>query len=74
MAESNAHKRATEIEHSGSKERLKKAAQRLRDSGMSQKVLQVPQKDMPKAIEAMKAKDVKDTVKNISGTKRKSVL
>ena len=65
--------KATEIERSGSKVRLEKAAQRLRDSGKRQKVLQVPQKDMPKAVEAMKAKGVKGTVKNMVGTKRKSV-
>ena len=65
--------KATEVERSGSKSGLEKAAQRLKDSGKKQKVLQVPQKDIPKAVEAMKKKRVKGTVKNMSGTKRVSV-
>lgn len=65
--------RATEIERSGEIQKLEKAVQRLKDSGKPQKVLQVPQKDMFKAIEAMEAKKVSGTVKNMSGTKRKSV-
>ena len=65
--------RATEIERSGEKQKLVKAAQRLKDSKKPQKVLQVPQKDMPEAIEAMKTKEVSGTVKNMSGTKRRSV-
>ena len=36
--------KATEVERSGSKARLEVAAQRLKDSGKRQKVLQVPQK------------------------------
>ena len=65
--------RATEIERSGEKQKLVKAAQRLKDSKKPQKVLQVPQKDMPEAIEAMKTKEVSGTVKIMSGTKRRSV-
>ena len=65
--------RATEIERSGKKQKLVKAAQRLKDSKKPQKVLQVPQKDMPEAIEAMKTEEVGGTVKNMSGTKRRSV-
>ena len=66
-------KRAAEIERSGNKARLEDAAQRLKDSRKPQKVLQVPQNDMDKAVEAMKATGVKGTVKNMKGTKRKSV-
>ena len=66
-------KRATEVERGGEPARLKKAVQRLKDSGKSQKVLQVPQKDMPKAVEAMKTARVKGTVKNMRGTKKKSI-
>lgn len=66
-------KRATEIERSGTSSGLKKAAERLKDSGKNQKVLQVPQKDMKKAVEAMKKAGTKGTVKNMSGTKRRSV-
>jgi len=65
--------RATEIERSSNKTRLEKTAQRLKDSGKPQKVLKVPQQDMEKAIKAMKAKEVKGTVKNMKGTKRQSV-
>ena len=65
--------RATEIERSGSMPGLSKAARRLKASRKPQKVLQVPQKDMPKAAKAMQKVGVKGTVKNISGTKRRSV-
>lgn len=66
-------KKATEIERSGTKSGLEKAAQRLKDSRKSQKVLQVPQKDMKKGVEAMMKKGTSGTVKNLSGTKRISV-
>lgn len=63
-------KRATEIECCGN---LKEAVSRLKSSGASQKTLQVPQKDMDRAIKSMKDGGVSGTVKNMSGTKRKSV-
>lgn len=66
-------RRATEIERSGSQAGLRKAASRLKASGKSQKVLQVPQKDMSKAAEAMQDVGVSGTVKNMGGTKRRSV-
>jgi len=66
-------KKATEVERSGTSAGLEKAAQRLKMKRSKQKVLQVPQKDMPKAVQAMKKKGVKGTVKNMSGTKRRSV-
>jgi len=65
--------RATEVERSGSGKLLEAAAQRLRDSRRKQKVLQVPQKDMDSAASAMRRKGVRGTVKNMSGTKRRSV-
>lgn len=65
--------KATEIERSGSTEGLKKAAKRLKDSGKRQKVLQVPEKDMKKAADAMREVGIGGTVKNMTGTKRKSV-
>jgi len=52
---------------------LKKAAERLKDSAKPQKVLQVPQKDMAKAAKAMQNMGVSGTVKNMGGTKRRSV-
>lgn len=66
-------KKATEVERSGTRSGLEKAARRLRDSGKSQKVLQVPQKDLSAAATAMKKVGAKGTVKNMSGTKRRSV-
>ena len=65
--------KATEIERSGNMYGLEKAARRLKASRKLQKVLQVPQKDMPKAVQAMKNVGVGGTVKNMSGTKRRSV-
>ncbi len=63
-------KRATEVERNGN---YTEAVSRLKMSGASQKVLQVPQNHMKKAEEAMKKAGIKGTVKNMSGTKRKSV-
>lgn len=64
---------ATEVERSGKQESLEKAARRLQKSGKKQKVLQVPQTDMDKASEAMRKVGVSGTVKNMSGTKRRSI-
>jgi hypothetical protein len=66
-------KKATEIERSGNSNALKEAAKRLKDSGKSQKILQVPQNDMNKAVEAAENVGVKLTVRNLSGTKRRYV-
>jgi len=65
--------KATEVERSGSSDGLVKAARRLKASGKRQKVLQVPQKDIPKAVAAMKKVGIGGTVKNMSGSKRRSV-
>ena len=66
-------KKATEVERSGSRAGLEKAARRLQASNRPQRVLQVPQKDMPAAAKAMQKVGTKGTVKNMSGTKRRSV-
>ncbi len=66
-------RRATEVELSGGQRQLRAAARRLKQSGAPQKVLQVPQKDMPKAAQAMKSEKVKGSVKNMGSTKRRSV-
>lgn len=66
-------KKVVEVERSGTTQGLEKAAQRLKASGRSQKVLQVPQQDMSKAAEAMRKEGVSGTVKNMGGTKRQSV-
>jgi hypothetical protein len=65
--------RAIEVETSGSPQRLRLAAQRLKASGKKQHVLVVPQKDMPKAREAMTKTAVRGTVRNLSGTKKTHV-
>ena len=65
--------KALEVERSGDPKQLRKAAQRLKDAGTPQKVLQVPQKDMGTAAEAMRSVNVKGTVKNMTETKRRSV-
>lgn len=66
-------RRATEIERSGRSAPLIQAAKRLRASGCSQKVLQVPQKDMGKAASAMRKVGIQGSVKNMVGTKRRSI-
>lgn len=65
--------RATEVERSGDKAKLELAAQRLKESKAPQRVLQVPQKDMGKAAQAMGKKGVSGSVKNMSGSKRRWV-
>ncbi len=65
--------RAIEVERSGSSQGLGAAARRLKQSGAPQKVLQVPQKDMEAAAQAMRKEGVGGTVKNMGGTKRRSV-
>ena len=54
-------------------EGLDAAANRLKQSDAPQKVLQVPQKDMAAAAVAMRKAGVGGTVKNMGGTKRRSV-
>lgn len=66
-------KTATEVERSGSNAGLEKAAKRLKISGKPRKVLQVPHNDMDKAADAMRKVKVKGTVKNMGGTKKRSV-
>ena len=66
-------RRATEVERSGSRTGLDAAADRLWKSGAPQKVLQVPQKDMAAAAQAMRRAGIGGTVKNMGSTKRQSV-
>ena len=70
---SQGSRRATEVERSGDPQALEAAARRLKDSGAAQKVLQVPHHDMNAAAAAMRNLGVSGTVKNMSGTKRRSV-
>jgi hypothetical protein len=64
---------ATEIERNPGEQSLEKAARRLKNSGAPRKVLVVPQANMDKAAEAMRKVGTSGTVKNLSGTKRRSV-
>ena len=48
-------------------------ALRLKAARKPQKVLQVPQPDMDKAAAAMRSAKVKGTVKNMKGTRRRSI-
>ncbi len=63
-------KRATEVERCGN---FTEAIKRLKISGASSCCLQVPQKDMKKAEDAMKKAGLKGVIKNMCGSKRKSV-
>lgn len=65
--------RATEVERSGTAEGLEAAARRLQAAKATQHVLRVPQKDMDAAAEAMREIGVRGTVRNLAGTKRRSV-
>lgn len=63
-------RRATEIEHSGSFERLLCAAERLAEIGVRESILLVPQPHMALAAEAMRQVGVIGTVKNMGGTRK----
>ncbi len=65
--------RATEIELSSTKEEIRNAVERLKESGAKQKVLRVNQKNMDVAIDAMKNADISGTVTNIKGSKKRHV-
>ena len=66
-------RRAIEVETSGSPARLTHAAHKLKESAKSQRVLVVPQRDFPKAREAMRRAGVSGTVKNLTGTRSSHV-
>jgi len=64
---------AIEIERSRHTTRLEKAARRLKASRRRRKVLQVPQKNLGKAVKAMRRIGVRGTVRNMGGTQRRTV-
>ncbi len=64
-------KTATQVERN--KSNLPNSVKRLKSSGRPQKVLQVPQPIMGDAAKEMRRQKVKGTVKNMGGTKRRSV-
>jgi hypothetical protein len=72
-AKTKSGKTATEVERSGSSAGLERAAARLKSSRAKQKVLQVHNQDMGKAVDAMRKVGISGTVKNMGGTKRRSV-
>lgn len=65
--------RAVEVERSGSFERLLDAADRLVASGATERVLQVPERHMFWAAEALECADCMAIVENLGGTKRVEV-
>jgi hypothetical protein len=65
--------KATEIERWPTALRLRKSAERLRESRRRQKVLVVPDAKMADARRAMRIVGIGGTVKNLSGTRRSSV-
>ncbi len=65
--------KAVEVETSGQKALLEKAAQRLKDSGRKTRILVVPQTHMTKAKAAVRSAKTSATVGNLSGTKYSQV-
>jgi hypothetical protein len=64
---------ATEVERSETTKGLDKAVRRLAAAPAKRHVLQVPQPNMPAAVDAMRRGKLHGTVKNLSGTKRRAV-
>jgi hypothetical protein len=64
-------KTATQVERNQAN--LSNSVAKLKASGRPHRVLQVPQHLMNNAMAEMRRQDVSGTVKNMSGTKRRSV-
>ena len=64
---------AIEIERSRHTTRWEKATRRLKASRRRRKILQVPQKNLEKAVKAMRRVGVRGTVRNMCGTQRRTV-
>ena len=62
---------AIEVERGGTTGRIDKALSRLRTQRNRNKILRVPQSDMPLAIERAKVKKMNVTVTNLSKTRRR---
>jgi hypothetical protein len=67
------HRKAEEIDRSGSTRHLERAAKRLKHIEAADRVLYVPQWDMAKAELAMRKAGVNGAVSNLCGTRRKRV-
>jgi DNA-binding transcriptional regulator LsrR (DeoR family) len=67
-------RRAIEVETSGSPTRLRHAAEKLKRSGKSTRVLVVPHRDMTKAADAMQRVGTTGAVRNLSGTTTRRVV
>ncbi|MCG8443393.1 MAG: hypothetical protein MI723_16440 [Caulobacterales bacterium] len=65
--------KAMEVDRSGSVGRLERAAKRLKHAKAAERVLRVPQWDMPQAVEAMRRAGVSGLVTNLCGTRRMRV-
>jgi len=62
-------KRGVEIDRTGCVIHMERAAKRLKAANVADRVLRVPQWDMPKAVEAMKRAGVNGRVTNLCESK-----
>ncbi len=63
---------AIEVERSGSPQGIAAALSRLKTQTNKNKILRVPQGDMPKAVDLARKKGMNVTVTNLSKSKRKN--
>ena len=61
---------AIEVERGGTPQKIDQALSRLKTQTNKDKVLRVPQKDMPLAAERVEKKDMNVTVTNLAKTRR----
>lgn len=64
-------KYAIEVERSGTIQGIDQALSRLRTQRSKSKILRVPQRDMQRALERARRKNLRVTVTNLSKTRRK---
>ncbi|MBW7989409.1 MAG: hypothetical protein FVQ84_05240 [Planctomycetes bacterium] len=64
-------KHAIEVERGGTPQKLRKALSRLKTQRNKNKILRVPQKDMNKAVQIARQKNMNVTVTNLAKSKRK---
>jgi hypothetical protein len=62
---------AIEVERGGTSQKLRQALSRLKTQRNKNKILRVPQKDMNKAVQLARQKNMNVTVTNLAKTKRK---
>jgi len=66
-------RKAIEVERSGDPRRIALALNRLKVKRTLKKELKVPQKDLDKAVTIAKKKNIKVTITNLSGTKKRKI-